>query len=752
MRRQVMLLTLIIGASPTLAMEAIVSSHRNRVMWHEQNRITATVYKTEMIGGVAGNYWPSFENEAIRRLGQTFRCRGPILATVQLGLDNVDSGYRGLQPRKRPYPDCIVRLFKGGVDGALVIEKTVPGNALTGDMRFDVNLPSDMSILWYVEYEPAKQSWPITINAEKTDGYVHGKAYINRKPANQVDTEQLTPDQEPDLLMRVTRRLTLEAQREGDYVLWAAGPEKRIWMTPGKTIDLMLADDPAEPVRLAAARNERVSFQVTVTPRDGRRVNRAEITFDKLVNGSGAVISPVRAEWLRHSLDYRRGRTSGRLYPDPLAATNIAESLPGQPDVPLNQTFWVSIRVPAEAAPGIYRTTARVNVNNRLELSRAIELNVYPITLPKRTHTRTVLFRAEPDTGEMQRWWIRDLADFRIALGSPFYKNRHRILRDNNFNEAAYSIILGEEMQSTFVRAATLMNELGLDVTNVTPWADVYRILRGDNEAAKDAGREGVIRFFNTYYPILKQNGWVEQAYCRMPDELEPGKLEQCRDIADLFRKHAPGVNVLVTAMGTPNVDHLSRGIGIADIWCPSIRYFALTLDFHTSRQKEGERVCPYIHDFTWHPMDPAACRMFFWMLEKHSMDGVCYFSIKRSAFEKNWFGVERRTDTWPGDGDLYYDAGLPRDSADDMGLWRSVRLYRIGDGLEDREYFHMLREAVKAAEQEGRFGPPLRQRWSHIIKRMNGMTPSVLSFSNDMAEVESIPGEIVHLLTDLEK
>lgn len=728
-----MLLTLGLTPAPAPGARAIVTDFVNTVNWPADGRIDAIAHRTHVTGGVNGNLWPDLA--LTPRVGQTFRCDGPRLVGVQLGLDNVDTGYRGLTYR-RPGSPIAMRLRKDGPDGPLVAERIYQPDAMRPDLLLAVDLACDPTQLWYAEVEPLSRDFPAGfnfVNATVNDSYPDGRMYLDGEPT------------EGDLHLRFTSAAPVAGLRPGPAVFWAADARQRIWMEPDRTIDLMLADDPEVPWRETAAGGERVSWQLIVTPRPDRRVVDAVLRVDPFTGPGDARLDDLRIEWLRYTHDFHRKRTSGRLYPDPLAPTHAARAIAGEPDAPLNRAFWISLRVPEGAAAGLYRTTARVSLDDGSTLTRAVEIEVLDFDLPRRTHTRTALFRGSGGSLQRHLWWARDLAEFRIALGTPFFQDLNSVQRGAGFSPDSYERILGPAMQQSLVAFGRLMNERGLDVTNVTPWGDTYRMFRGE-----DGGREGIVRFWQTYHGILKEHGWLDQAYCRMPDELKGDQIERVRSIVALFHEHAPGVRVLVTNMGTHDPAELERGIGIADIWCPGTRYLPRAMPFWQQRRAAGESVWPYIHDFTWHPADLAAPRMFFWMLQRYGFDGACYFCVMRARFEPAWHGVRRYSDTWPGDGDLYYAAGLPEDNVE--GLWRSARLYRIGDGLEDRETFWLLNDLAARARAAGVLTDALRRRVADLNEAPDTVVYGLLNFSADFDRVASILRAVGETIVALEK
>ena len=719
-----------LSATPARAGRALQTVFENEVLWKPDGSIAATVHEAELVGA----FFPSLSvnmNEH-DRVGQTFRCPGPRLAAIQVGAVSDDSDCIGLHCRVDDVPMTIL-LREGGPEGDIVARKTYAPGAVPNDLLLKVDLPSDPGMQWYVEAVPGHQDfgrYKVYFYTSRHDTYPAGRMFLGGRPA------------EGDMVLRVIRARPMKAHRPGEAVLWAARPEANIWMEPARTIGLMLADDPARPVQLQAARRERVSCQLVVTPRPDVRIRSALLSVAPFEGPAGARIGPrrIRIEWLRYRQHFEREKTSGRLYPDALAPTFIARSVAGEPDEPLNRSFWVSVKVPAGVPAGVYRSVATVVVNDHLTLTRELRLEVFDFDLPRRTHTRTGLFGGG-GIGDwaFHQWLTDDLADFRIGNDRLWYRDRLSILSDDlAFSEEAYAVTLGPEMRNDMIETARRLNARGLDVTCVTPWGDTYRMLEEE-----EGGREGVIRFWKAYYPVLKQHDWVDQAYCRIPDEVLWKDLQKTRAIADLFREHAPGVKIMVTEMNAAtDVEKLRRAVGIADIWCQSVTFMPVTMDFYRERMAQGEEVWPYIHPYLALNTDPAAGRLFFWMLEQHGLGGACYFAVLRARFQPAWHGVQCHTDTFVGDGDLYCK-GAP-DTAPNHGLWRTARLYRVGDGLEDREYFWRMNDIVRRAEAQGRLSGQTRERIARIRANLDRVVIGMHGFANDLDELDRIRRDIV--------
>ena len=112
-------------ASPRASLHAarsVASSVENRLTWSAAGRIQATCHETEVIGGVVGNWGP--DPVRYRRIGQTFRCRGPRLVAVQLGIDDFATGQPGLCFTE-PVTPVILSLRRGGPEGEVVAKTTI---------------------------------------------------------------------------------------------------------------------------------------------------------------------------------------------------------------------------------------------------------------------------------------------------------------------------------------------------------------------------------------------------------------------------------------------------------------------------------------------------------------------------------------------------------------------------------------------------------------------------------------------------
>jgi hypothetical protein len=134
-----------------------------------------------------------------------------------------------------------------------------------------------------------------------------------------------------------------------------------------------------DKVALTMARNESESFQAVVVPLAGA-LEDVTWTVPKLVNAEGralpASVRVVGYVWADPVI-YKVPSVGG-WYPDLLVDAAKVAHLPAE----TNLSLWVKVEAPADAAPGEYRGTLTVNVGGAKPQEIAIRAEVQPFTLP----------------------------------------------------------------------------------------------------------------------------------------------------------------------------------------------------------------------------------------------------------------------------------------------------------------------------------------------------------------------------------
>jgi hypothetical protein len=212
--------------------------------------------------------------------------------------------------------------------------------------------------------------------------------------------------------------------------------------------------------------------------------------------------------------------------------------------------------------------------------------------------------------------------------------------------------------------------------------------------------------YLKALQPHLEQKGWLDDAVFYMVDEAW-GKdaVDANVKIAALMDRVAPRIKRLMTAPRDPSL------MGRAQIWVPGGMPDAHPKDADAQARIAGWRahnaemwwyICcgpthPYPNFFVDYPTIDN--RMVFWLTWKYNKTGFLYWGVEYHGDPKDMTpdGPTERYELGPanmgnGDGTLCY-------WGPDMTLYPSVRLDAIRDGIEDYEYFAMLKRLADKAE-----------------------------------------------------
>jgi hypothetical protein len=209
------------------------------------------------------------------------------------------------------------------------------------------------------------------------------------------------------------------------------------------------------------------------------------------------------------------------------------------------------------------------------------------------------------------------------------------------------------------------------------------------------------------FYRHLEEMGWADKAYSYSFDEPDTGALSRVADALRHFKDAAPDLKRLVTNGYTPELD------GMVEIWTPLLSKFSSS--WAEPRRARGEHLWWYVcttpnSPYPGYFIDQPGIdqRIQFWMKWKYQIEGSLYWSTTHwnehntdlASLQNPW--TDPQSYLWNGyrlgngEGRLFYP---PRDFADGKPRLSkpvvSIRLKIIREGIEDYEYFHILRERV---------------------------------------------------------
>ena len=222
----------------------------------------------------------------------------------------------------------------------------------------------------------------------------------------------------------------------------------------------------------------------------------------------------------------------------------------------------------------------------------------------------------------------------------------------------------------------------------------------------------------------LEAKGWLDKAYAYWFDEPQPRDYEFVKEGMALLKRAAPKLTRLLTEEPGPDL------AGAVDIWCPITNNYDPARAH--ARQAAGEKVwwyvCtgpkePYCTLFIDHPA--IELRLWLWQTVKYGVDGILVWessswtsssAFPGGALQNPWqdpMSYRSGYDTRPGqigywgngDGRFLYPPN--REGANDKakhleGPVDSLRWEMLREGIEDYEYFWLLRDAVERAKASG--------------------------------------------------
>lgn len=262
----------------------------------------------------------------------------------------------------------------------------------------------------------------------------------------------------------------------------------------------------------------------------------------------------------------------------------------------------------------------------------------------------------------------------------------------------------------------------------------------------------------------LAAKGWLERAYAYWYDEPEPETYPFVARGMDMLKRMEPRLKRLLTEQFEPDL------AGRVDIWSPILDLFQPA--WAKERQARGEEVwwyvctwppAPYPNNFIDHP--GIEHRIRYWMAWRFGVQGDLYWTTNwwtednvfpPPAFQDPWQDPmsynsrEGAAGTWGnGDGRLVYPPRRWKDGRTRIeGPTPSVRWELIREGLEDFEYFWMLRKAAADLAARG-LAPDLVRRARALLVVPVSIVRSTVDYTDDSGPMRARRAEIASLLED---
>ncbi len=491
-------------------------------------------------------------------------------------------------------------------------------------------------------------------------------------------------------------------------VWYAPGLEKVALEEPAPTASL-----PAVPVALA--RNEYEPFQLVLSPK--QRLDAVQIEVGDLQTHAGQILSAEHIEVNKVGYVNVEEVTDqyGTLgpWPDPLPKLAQPFSVSADENTPL----WCTVYAPDKQPAGVYRGVVKIWAGDMVLAEVPLEVTVFDITLPVETHTQTA-YGVSPDFSwhgpltEEQKDQVYDeymkfCAKRRISPYTPQARNGVKI---DYVGEPAHPVIDFSRFDAAMTRYIdgfkfTSFNMGGLpgEIKGHARYSEEYNRL-----------------FKETYHQVqehLREKGWLDEVYWYWVDEPPLDAYADVKQGMELLKASCPDMQRLLTC------NHEDAPIpyfyNVVNLWVPIFDYYSPLSA--PPRQDLGENiwwyVCtgpkgPYPNNFIDHPA--INHRIRFWQMDRYDVDGSLYWSVtywRQNPWEQA-MSIDHNGGPWGnGDGRLLYPP-QPEKSETPLieGPVSSIRFENLRDGLEDREYLHMLSQIQVNRGYTGRQARAARQ------------------------------------------
>lgn len=508
-----------------------------------------------------------------------------------------------------------------------------------------------------------------------------------------------------------------------------------------------------EQVNLRLSGNEYGSFQLVLLTGTDRNLGKVKVTLSALAGPDGKPVAGAEFEscLVEPVMTAKLGKPS-EAWPDilrPGKEFHVGDGL---------AALWFDLRLPGGTPAGNYTAAVTVTPEGMESVTVPVNVAATGLSLPKSASLDTAFCFSDS--------WVRAFYNEKTPpeKRKQFYRFllAHRLEPMNLWD----GIDIGVEFLDDCAENGKTMLFL--------PITEKIR----ENEAKY---RELIERYRGKLRPIFF--GYDEVLTVGTPEKIKAMQ----RDFAiakELFPE--------VPRLNTASID--ARLYGKVDIWCPLFDY--LDLPLAQERQAKGEHVWWYPTDYPLAPyanfnldspgIDP---RVIPWMTWKLNLSGLLYWGLNREWLTNSpveakaarqqdyrnraveWLTPEiqakmaRGEVRWPGIPWLPYfrsvldpqyisstnGGGNLLYPAPDWEPWASTRLKNLRDGMQDYEYFAMLKHNTELLKKSGT-DPGLVKRAEAVLKIDDDVIGGATGYTQDPEKLLAFRNRLIDLVLETGK
>ena len=572
--------------------------------------------------------------------------------------------------------------------------------------------------------------------------------------------------------------------------------EKGIWwVSSGWKIppNRPLPKKKSNAVRVSLAGNEAEAVQVVLCPPqplEGVKAAVSELTGPDTATLSPAAVEIRKVHYVNITLPTDGFGLPG-LWPDPLVPIDAAGvDIPAQ----VNQPFWIVIRTPRGQQPGLYRGVLTFTARD-WKAEVPLEVRVYGFDLPDRKTCVSAFglspgtafqyhgVTSEADQRAVLEMYLKALSDHHISPYDPapldsYQVNWPKVDPCNPLeNPESLTVTIDWERWTKEMRRV-------LDTYHFNSFTvQAHGMGGGTFFGRTEASLLGFPEFspvyqhlFRSYWGQLEQRlreeGWLDYAYIYWFDEPEPKDYEFVSRGFHRLKAAAPAIHRMLTE------EIHEQLIGGPDIWCPLTPMYRE--EDARARQALGEKIwwyvctgpkAPFVTLFIDHP--GTEMRVWLWQTWQRKIDGILIWATNywtspeaypdslQNPYEDpmSWttgYGTQRGEKKPWGNGDgrfLYPPVSAANGRPEQPVLEPPVPSYRLEmlrDGIEDYEYFVILRDLLRKQADSPDTGR--RKAYESLLEVPADVSVSLTAFTFDPAPMERHREAVAEAIEELLK
>jgi Glycoside hydrolase 123, catalytic domain len=480
-------------------------------------------------------------------------------------------------------------------------------------------------------------------------------------------------------------------------------------------------------ITLSLAKNEYEATQLVVIAPEEKGLKKVRVTFagfDKQFsqNSNFLTVSPVG--FVKTTAPVYAVEHVG-WHPDPLLefaqSSDVAQ---GEA-----QSFWIRAHASATTKSGSYTGLIKINAENTPEITLQLTVTIFNFTLPKKSHLRTILSLYPSKLLKSKE---------QMSQAYDFVLDKYRLNPFSMYSGGAY--MPPEELSlDNYTRrlpmGLTAIPLLYLKLPRQALFKGVANSRKKWDELPAEekkkypkAERDKIMAFLAQRVPKFKAAGIYKISYCYGFDEAKKSSHLAIADLCSQIKKKYPDIKIYSTAhdmtYGTDSV------LGdLIDAWIPHDSSYSAKL---------AEKSRAMGNEVWWYSTSMFIDQKPLWDIRsqmgerafKKNIDGFLYWTITRWQNNKKPITSVPYT-TWnPMSFRGHNGGGSFLCMGPNKQLLPTIRLENIRDGLEDYEYYYLLRSLLN--KKSFKVPQHLRKKAKKILSQKAPKSATDLSISRE--------------------